>query len=253
MTDGAVLVFGASRGIGRATAIAAAEDGAPVVLGCRNVSDGEVIVRQLQARGYRATAIGVDVTDYDQVASAVSAAEQFGNGLAGIVNNAGIIGPLAGIDQTDPSAWAHAIQVNLVGAYNGTRAALPRLVAGGAIINLSSGAAHIPVEGWSAYCVSKAGLAMLTRSTFAEHGSRLRVYGVQPGVVDTDMQATIRAAGIGAPSRIPRRSLSVAGAPARAVAWLLRHAPLDLSGSEVELDSVALRLRMGRQRRHGAA
>ena len=246
---GAVIVFGASRGIGRAIAIAAAEEGFAVVLACRRGCDGAAIAEELQARRLRALAVEADVTDYNAVAAAVLSAQSFGSGLAGIVNNAGVLGPLADMEHTDPAAWARAIAVNLVGAYNGTRAALPLLATDGVIINLSSGAAHMPVPGWSAYTASKAGLAMLTRSVADEYGHRLRVYGVQPGMVDTDMQAEIRTAGVGAPSRVPRRALNDVGMPARAVAWLLKQAPVDLSGTEVDLDSIALRLRIGRSRR----
>jgi len=248
---GAVIVFGASRGLGRATAIAAAEEGFPVVLGCRKAADGELVVQQLRGRGHLGHVVELDVTDYGSVQAAVAEAHEFGNGLAGLVNNAGSIGPLADIQQTTASDWARTIEVNLVGAYNGMRAGLPLLMPGGVVINLSSGAAQTAVQGWSAYCASKAGLAMLTRSLFVEHGDRLRVYGVQPGMVDTDMQAEIRSAGIGAPSLVPRRNLLPAGVAARAIAWLLRHAPADLSGTEVDLDAVALRLRMGRQSRDG--
>lgn len=243
---GAVIVFGASRGLGRAISVAAAEQGFAVVLACRRQADGEPTVRDLLARGKRAMAAQVDVTDHAAVAAVVSLANSFGSGLAGVVNNAGIIGPLATIETGDPADWGRAIAVNLTGAYHCTRAALPLLAKGGVIINLSSGAAHATGPGLSAYCASKAGLAMLTRSTHAEYGDRLRVYGVQPGMVDTDMQAQIREAAIGAPSRVPRGDLSDVEPPARAVAWLLKTAPQDLSGTEVDLESVALRRRIGR-------
>ncbi|MBK8082433.1 MAG: SDR family oxidoreductase [Devosia sp.] len=242
---GAVLVLGASRGLGRAIAVAGAEAGFAVVLGCREVATGEPTAARLRARGLRASAIGVDVTNYDAVAAAVEHAVAFGAPLVGIVNNAGIIGPLAPIEATAPDAWSQAISVNLVGAYHGTRAALPRLADGGVIVNLSSGAASQPLAGWSAYCAAKAGLAMLTRCTHAEHGERLRVYGARPGMLDTDMQAEVRASGLGPASRIAQRSLGAPSVAARAVAWLLGVAPEDLSGTEIELDSVALQLRMG--------
>lgn len=248
---GAVLILGASRGLGRATAIAAAEAGFQVMLGCRREADGAAIVHQLNSRGLRAASIVVDVTSYDQVVTAVTAAELFGQGLSGVVNNAGIVGPLLALDASAPTDWVRTIEVNLIGAYHGTRAALSRLVAGGVIVNLSSGAAHRPVAGWSAYCVSKAALAMLTRSTFIEHGELVRVYGAQPGMVDTDMQAEIRAAGVGEPSNVPRRNLSFASLPARAMVWLLQTGPLDLSGTEVDIESAALRERMGHNRTGG--
>lgn len=232
--------------MGRATAIAIAEAGFPVMLGCRTLADGAAIAATLQARGLPASAVKVDVTNPAEVEAAVAAAQQFGHGLAGVVNNAGLIGPLTNLDASDPTEWARTLQVNLVGAYHGTRAALQKLTPGGVIVNLSSGAAHTAIAGWSAYCVSKAGLAMLTRSTFAEHGNRVRVYGVQPGMVDTDMQTQIRASGMGEPSRVPRQNLSIASAPALCIAWLLKHAPRDLSGTDVDLDAPAFRLRMGR-------
>lgn len=240
--EGAVLVLGASRGLGPAIAVAVAETGSPVVLGCRNPADGVATTEYITALGGRALCVVVDVTDYASVAAAVAAADAFGPGLAGLVNNAGVIAPIARLAEADPKAWAEAIEVNAVGAFNAVHAALPRFAQHGVIVNLSSGAAHQPVEGWSAYCASKAALAMLTRSVFLEYGRRLKVYGVQPGMVDTDMQAQIRASGVGRISQLPRNSLSSPLLPARAVAWLLRHAPEDLNGTEVDLDAIGLRL-----------
>lgn len=242
---GAVLVLGASRGLGRAIAVAAAEAGLVTVLGCRQLAAGEAVAAGLRARGLTASAVAVDVTDYGAVAAAVAYAATLGDGLVGVVNNAGVIAPLAPIEATAPDAWSEAASVNLVGAYHGTRAALPRLADGGVIVNLSSGAADLPLAGWSAYCAAKAGLAMLTRCTHAEHGGRLRIYGARPGMVDTDMQAEIRASGLGPVSRIARGRLGDPAGAARAVAWLLRAAPEDLSGTEIELDSAELALRMG--------
>jgi NAD(P)-dependent dehydrogenase (short-subunit alcohol dehydrogenase family) len=87
------------------------------------------------------------------------------------------------------------------------RATLPSMLAnrGGTVINISSGAAHRALEGWSAYCCAKAGFAMLTTALALETTrSGVRVFGLAPGVVDTDMQVTIRASGINRVSQIPR-------------------------------------------------
>jgi NAD(P)-dependent dehydrogenase (short-subunit alcohol dehydrogenase family) len=88
-----------------------------------------------------------------------------------LVNNAGIIEPIGTLVQSDPAAWARSIEVNLVGAYHTARATLPRMLEAckGTVINISSGAAHRPLEGWSAYCSAKAGLAMLTNAIALEH------------------------------------------------------------------------------------
>jgi len=221
-------------------AVAAAEAGLPVVLGCRDGDAGRALAERLVARGLRASAASVDVTDLPQVQAAVSHAQDFaGPHLAGIVNNAGVIEPIGMLGQTEPKHWAHTIEINLLGAYHGTYAALPHLAPNGVIVNISSGAALTPLPGWSAYCVSKAGLAMLTRATAFEHGDRVRVYGLQPGMVDTDMQASIRASGVGPVSRVPKATLLSPARVARAVIWLLANAPADLSGAEVDLDTIA--------------
>lgn len=240
----AVVILGASRGLGRAIAIAAAEAGFSVVLGCRKQSDGDAIATDLTARGLMARALEVDVTEYAEVEAALSQARDWRGGLYGVVNNAGVIAPIGRIEDTSPSDWLAGIQINLVGAYHGTRAALRHLVPQGVIINLSSGAAHRPIEGWSAYCAAKAGLAMLTRSTFLEHQDRVRVYGAQPGMVDTDMHGEIRASRIGPVSRVARESLTDAALPAAALVWLLQEAPKDLSGQEVDLEAQAIRKRI---------
>src|SRR5690606_21246900 len=153
----------------------------------------------------------------------------------GTVNNAGVIEPIGRIADTDAATWARLITVNLVGAFNGVHAVLPRLAPGGAIVNISSGAASNPMEGWSAYCASKAGLAMLTRSIHDEYGDRVRAYGFRPGVVDTAMQAEIRASKLNPVSQIPQSNLLKPEIPAAAVAWLLRHRPADLSGQELDI------------------
>ena len=97
----------------------------------------------------------------------------------------------------------------------------------GDIINVSSGAALRPLEGWSAYCAGKAGLAMLTRSIDLEHrAAGIRVFGFQPGTTDTDMQVTIRASGINLISKIPREQLTPVAHPARAIVYLCTRRPM---------------------------
>ena len=128
-----------------------------------------------------------------------------------LINNAGVIDPIAEVATSDPAAWAQNISINLIGAYHVLRAVLPEMLAkgGGSIVNVSSGAAYRPLEGWSAYCAGKAGLAMLTRSIELETaGKGIRIFGFSPGTIDTDMQVKIRASGMNMVSRIPRGDLS---------------------------------------------
>ena len=165
-----------------------------------------------------------------------------------MINNAGVIEPIADIADGDPAAWARGIQINLVGPYNMIRAVLPAMLAAGAgtIVNVSSGAADWPLEGWSAYCAAKAGLAMLSRSIALEAAaSGVRVFDFRPGTCDTEMQAAVRASGINRVSRIPRGALTPVADPARAIVYLCTPAADDLSGTKVSLTDPDFRRRIG--------
>ncbi|QLQ18384.1 MAG: SDR family NAD(P)-dependent oxidoreductase [Exiguobacterium profundum] len=108
------------------------------------------------------------------------------------------------------------------------------------------GAARRPLEGWSAYCAGKAGLAMLTRSVHLEYGAAgVQVYGFAPGVVDTGMQGEIRASGMNEVSQIPRAALALADQPARAIAWLCGPQAAGLAGQELDVREPGLRASAG--------
>jgi NAD(P)-dependent dehydrogenase (short-subunit alcohol dehydrogenase family) len=116
----------------------------------------------------------------------------------------------------------------------------------GTIIDVSSGAAHRPMEGWGAYCSAKAGLAMLTEAIELESGtSAIRVFGLSPGVIDTDMQVAVRASGINRVSRILRADLAPVDHPAAAILYLCTAAADDLAGREVSLADQEFRRRVG--------
>jgi 3-oxoacyl-[acyl-carrier protein] reductase len=159
-----------------------------------------------------------------------------------------VIEPIGPLVQSDPATWQRNIEINLIGAYNVVRAVLPRMVeaGGGTVINLSSGAAHRPAEGWSAYCSAKAGLAMLTNVIMLETaGLGIRVFGLPPGVIDTDLVGQIRASGIHWVSQIPRADLAPVEHPAAAIVYLCSEAADDLVGKEVLLRDPEFRRRIG--------
>jgi NAD(P)-dependent dehydrogenase (short-subunit alcohol dehydrogenase family) len=243
MSTDTVIVFGASRGLGEAIAWRLVEAGRAVAVVCRKASDAQGVADRIEAAGGRALALAADVTDFDAVKAGVEQASAWRGGIAAIVNNAGTIEPIALLGDTDPGAWARLISVNLVGAYHCIRASLPHLSANGVVVNLSSGGASHPMEGWSAYCASKAGLAMLTQSVALERPD-LRVYGFRPGVVDTDMQGVIRASGINRISKLRREDLLRPRVPASGVAWLVQNAPADFSGQEVDIRDESFKARM---------
>ena len=217
------IVTGASRGIGAAAALALGEAGASVMLAARMPQQAEANARQINAAGGKAAAIACDVSDYAACQRLVQETTQRFGPPDVLVNNAGVIEPISMVGAADPAEWARSIQINLIGAYYAIRAVLPGMLerGHGDIINVSSGAAHRPLEGWSAYCAGKAGLAMLTRSIDLEHrAAGIRVFGFQPGTTDTDMQVTIRASGINMVSKIPREQLTPVAHPARAIVYL---------------------------------
>ena len=241
-----VLVTGASRGIGLATARALVAAGAAVVLSARSAAVCEDEARSIAATGGRATGFGCDVADYESVVALVDHAQAAHGRLDAVVNNVGMIEPIGPLETAEPEAWAASVRVNLIGAFHVVRAALgPLKAARGTLINVSSGAAGRPLEGWSAYCAGKAGLAMLTRSVALELDGAVRVYGLRPGMVDTDMQAAIRDSGVNEVSRVPREQLLPPSVPAAAVVWLAGTAPADLSGTEVDVRDPDFRKRAG--------
>jgi NAD(P)-dependent dehydrogenase (short-subunit alcohol dehydrogenase family) len=248
VTGKSAIVTGGGRGIGAAIARALAAHGAKVVLAARSRREIDAVAGEIAAGGGKAIAVECDVADWASVQKLVAAAEKQFGPTDILINNAGVIDPIAALAESDPAAWARNIAINLSGAYYVIRALLPGMLArkSGVIVNVSSGAAHRALEGWSAYCAGKAGLAMLTNSLALEtKGSGLRVFGFSPGTVDTEMQVKIRASGINMVSRIPRADLTPADHPARGLLYLCGAAAADLSGSEVSLRDPAFRARIG--------
>ncbi|MCA8933654.1 MAG: SDR family NAD(P)-dependent oxidoreductase [Rhodospirillaceae bacterium] len=246
-TPSVVWIVGASRGIGAAAAAAFFQAGYAVALSARSLDACRSVAERLDPSGTRARAYRADVADADMVAEAASAVlGDFGR-LDVLINCAGVIEPIARFGKAAPAAWARSIQINLVGAYAAIHAALPALRdSQGAVINVSSGAAGNPLEGWSAYCAGKAGLAMLTRSIALEEGpGGIRAFGFRPGVVDTEMQVAIRASGINRVSQLRREDLAPPEEPARFMVWLASGAGDDLSGEEIDVRDPDLRQRAG--------
>lgn len=240
-----IIVTGASRGIGAAASTALAEAGATVVLTARDSKLTEQVVRSIGGRG---SARPCDVSDYAAFEALVAETKARFGRLDALINNAGVIEPIASVADSDPATWARNVTINLTGAYNAIRAVLPGMLAagGGTIVNVSSGAAIRPLEGWSAYCSAKAGLHMLTRAVALETaGKGIRIFGFQPGTTDTDMQVLIRASGVNPVSQIPREKLTPVALPARSIVYLCTEAADDLNGQEFSLNETSFRARLG--------
>ncbi len=197
------VITGASRGLGAGLAVHFAAQGLHLGLCARHrptmvartrptAHDGHVV------RAETPVLAAVDVTDRAALERfAAEVVTQFGR-IDLWVNNAGLLGDVRPVADADPAALARTIEVNVVGVLHGSAvfAAHVRRRAGpGVLVNVSSGAATKPYEGWGAYCASKAAVEQLTRVLALEEGRHgLRAYALSPGLVDTDMQVAIRSA-----------------------------------------------------------
>lgn len=240
-----VVITGASRGIGAEAAREFARAGARVALLARSAEAVEALAGEI---GAAALAVPCDVGNWASVQAAVAAVvERFGR-IDVMVNNAGVIEPIARLADADVGAWGAAVDINLKGVFHGMKAVLPAMRAqgGGTIITVSSGAAVNPLEGWSAYCASKAGALMLTRTLHVEEGPHgIRVLGLSPGTVATDMQVKIKASGINAVSRLDPSAHIPADWPAKALVWMCGAAADPWLGTDVSLREERVRRAVG--------
>ncbi|SNT05453.1 SDR family oxidoreductase [Tropicimonas sediminicola] len=245
MTGKVALITGASRGIGAAAARVFAEAGASVALVSRS---NEALATLAGEIGQSALAIPCEVSRYWEVQAAVSATVQTFGRLDVLINNAGVVEPITHLADADPEAWNQAIDINLKGVFHGMRAALPVMLDQGAgtVLTVSSGAAHGPVEGWSAYCASKAGAAMLTRSLDKEYAHLgIRALGLSPGTVQTEMQRVIKASGVNPVSKLDWKDHIPPEWPAKALLWLCGVEADEFVGQEVSLRDEDIRRRVG--------
>ena len=240
-----VIITGASRGIGESAARIFADRGANVVLTARSADAIERIAGEI---GAGALAVPCDVSRYGDVEAAVSAARQRFGQVDILINNAGAVEPISHLATSDPEAWGHVIDINLKGVYYGMRAVLPEMIAGGGgtILTISSGAAHNPVEAWSHYCASKAGVAMLTRMIDMENrDDGIRAMGLSPGTVATEMQREIKASGINPISKLDWSDHIPPEWPAETLLWMCSGDADEFIGEEISLREDAIRRRVG--------
>ncbi|MDJ0994704.1 MAG: SDR family oxidoreductase [Dinoroseobacter sp.] len=212
------LITGASQGIGAATAKHFASLGARVVLVARSADKLAALAEETGG-----LALPCDVADFSALSTAVATAARETGGVDVLVNNAGVIDPVARIAESDPDAWGRVVDINLKGVYHGLRAVLPGMLSRGAgtILNLSSGAATGALEGWSHYCATKAAVLSLTRVAHKEYGDKgIRVMGLSPGTVETEMQVQIRDSGINPVSQLSADAHISPKEAAQALAYL---------------------------------
>jgi NAD(P)-dependent dehydrogenase (short-subunit alcohol dehydrogenase family) len=185
------LITGASSGIGHATALLFAAEGAKIVVGARRAAELDRLVSQIHAAGGQAVALAGDVRSEDYARALVAlAVERFGR-LDIAFNNAGTLGEGGASTGVSEAGWSDTLAINLTGAFLGAKHQIGQMLknGGGSVIFTSTFVGHtFAFPGVAAYAASKSGLIGLTQALAAEFGPQgVRVNAVLPGAVDTDM------------------------------------------------------------------
>ena len=229
--DKVIIVTGASSGLGAATALRLAAEGAKVVLAARRSDRGEAVLRQIQDSGGTGMFVQTDVTQAAQVQALVAAATNRFGGLDGAFNNAGITGPVMtpAAEITD-EAWDETINTNLRATFLCMKHQIPAMLArgAGAIVNMSSMYGLVPSDlGHAAYSASKFAVIGLTKSAAIDYGAHgIRINAVCPGHVHSEMVDPYIEAAPDLISRVVSRHSAMnrigeSNEVANAVLWLL--------------------------------
>lgn len=193
LKDKVAIITGASRGVGKSTALAFARAGATVVLAARTKQDLESVANRIRTEGGAAHVIPTDVRRSDDVAHLIHETLEIYHQIDILVNNAGI-GGFGSVVDFDEAEWRTVIDSNLTGTYLCSKYALPSMLErqSGQIINVLSIAAKVPFKASSAYCAAKAGALALTKVLSEEVRERnIRVTAIIPGAIHTPFWDTI--------------------------------------------------------------
>jgi NAD(P)-dependent dehydrogenase (short-subunit alcohol dehydrogenase family) len=240
-----LLITGASRGIGAATARLAAERGYSVCVNyCRDHRAADAVVADIEARGGRAVAVQADVGIEADVVRLFESSDKELGPLSGLVNNAGVLETQMRVDAMDGARLARVFATNVIGAFLCAREAVRRMStarggSGGAIVNVSSAAARLGSPGeYVDYAAAKGAVDTMTLGLAREVATEgIRVNAVRPGVIYTELHASG-----GEPNRVDRVKPSVpmkrggtAEEVARAILWLLSDDASYTTGSFVDV------------------
>ena len=236
-----ILVTGASQGLGRQFARVLSAQGAAVALAARQTTKLKSLEDEIRARGGRAAAVPMDVTDIASIGAAIDRAETALGPISVLINNAGIAVEKLAVDQTEAD-WDAVVNANLKGAYFAATEMARRMIArkqGGNIVNIASVLGFGVMKFLSPYTISKAGIIQATRAMALElAGNNIRVNALAPGYIDTEMNHEFWStpAGEKLTKRIPQRRVGAESDLDGAIMLLASNASRYMTGSVVTVD-----------------
>ena len=236
-----ILITGASQGLGRQFARVLSAQGAAVVLAARQTAKLKSLEEEIAARGGRATAVAMDVTDNASIVKAIDAAEAALGPTTVLINNAGIAVEKPAIEQTEAD-WDAVIGANLKGAYFTATEIARRMIARkqeGNIINVASVLGFGVMKFLAPYTISKAGIVQATKAMALElAGSNIRVNAIAPGYIDTEINHHFWSTpgGEKLTKRIPQRRVGAESDLDGAILLLASKASSYMTGSVITVD-----------------